>query len=32
MYAIATSVQKMYLDLNEDLATRVVNKLAEATK
>jgi len=32
MYAIAVAVQKLYLDLNEDLANKVIAKLAEAMK
>jgi len=32
MYAIAVAVQKMHLDLNEDLANKIIAKLAEAMK
>ena len=32
MSAIAAEVQRMHLLLNDDLAVKVINKLAEATK
>jgi hypothetical protein len=32
MSAIAAEVQRLYLDLNDDLSNKIISKLAEAMK